>query len=70
MIDTPSLAGEETLFDKINNESEIGLNSNDYTKSEILEAALTQSKTLDEIMDDWNARWTEAQEKFDVEIYE
>ncbi len=62
--------GEEDLFDDVNNESEVGLNNSDYPDCEILEAALTGSATLDEIMDEWNAKWTAAQESLGVEIYE
>jgi len=68
VVDTPSLVGEETLFTDINNESEVGINADPQTKSAILEAALTGAKTLDEIMADWNAKWTKAQEKYNAEI--
>jgi len=60
--------GEEDLFDKVNNESECGLNSDDYPDCCILEAALTGSQTLDEIMDEWNAKWSRAQESLGVEV--
>ena len=62
IIDNPPLEGEEELFNNINNESEIGLNSSNDPKLAIVEAALLQSKTLDEIMDEWNEKWTSAQE--------
>lgn len=60
--------GEEDLFDKVNNESECGLNSDDYPDCNILECALTGSKTLDEIMAEWNEKWTRAQESLGVEV--
>lgn len=60
--------GEEDLFDDVNNESEVGINNNDYPDCEILEAALYGSKTLDELMDEWNAKWTAAQESLHVEV--
>lgn len=63
VIDSPAAEGEEDLFGDINNESEVGLNSDNYPDSQILEYALTGEMTLDEIMADWNERWTAAQEK-------
>ena len=66
--ETPALEGEEDLFDEINNESEVGINNNDYPDCEILEAALYGSKSLDEIMNTWNEKWTAAQESKGVEV--
>ena len=68
VVDSPALPGEETLFTDINNESELGLNVDNIPVSNILEAALTKSKTLDEIMAEWNQKWTAAQEKYNAEI--
>lgn len=68
VVDNPSPVGEETLFTDINNESEVGLNTDNKPDSDILEAALTGSKTLDDIMAEWNAKWAKAQEKFNSEI--
>lgn len=68
VIDNPAPAGEETYFNDINNESEVGLNSDNYPDSAILEHALTQDKTLDDIMAEWNAQWSAAQEKVGVSV--
>ena len=68
IVDNPAFDGEEDLFGDINNESEVGLNTDDYPDQAILEAALTKSKTLDEIMAEWNQKWSAAQEKFGVEV--
>lgn len=62
VIDNPAPAGEESLYNDINNESELALNIANEPVQAIVEAALTGSQTLDEIMDDWNAKWTAAQE--------
>ncbi|EET60744.1 ABC transporter, solute-binding protein [Marvinbryantia formatexigens DSM 14469] len=70
LADNPAHEGEETLFNDINNESEVGINNNDYPDCEILEAALYGSSTLDELMADWNEKWTAAQELYEVEIIE
>lgn len=66
----PPPEGEEDLFDEVNNQSEVGINNNDYTKSTILEAALTGSQTLDSIMDEWNQKWSDAQQLLGVEVYQ
>lgn len=68
VANNPAPAGEEDLFDKLNNESEVGLNSDDYPDAHIVEAALTGSETLDQIMDDWNAKWSRAQNSLGVEV--
>ena len=66
----PPPEGEEDLFDEVNNQSEVGINNNDYTKSTILEAALTGNQTLDSIMDEWNQKWSDAQQLLGVEVYQ
>lgn len=63
VIDNPAPEGEETLFDDINNDSELSLNSDNYHVANIVEAALAGSPTLDEIMEEWNEKWTAAQEE-------
>lgn len=60
--------GEETLFDDINNESEVGINNNDYPDCAIVEAALYKTQTLEQVMDEWNEKWTNAQKSLEVEI--
>ena len=64
----PAIEGEETLFDDVNNESEVGINNNDYPDCEILESALYGTKDLDTLMAEWNAKWTAAQESLGVDI--
>lgn len=70
VIDNPAPAGEETLFNDINTESELGLNSENTHVQRVVEAAMDQSETMNDIADDWNANWTAAQEKFNVQIIE
>lgn len=67
LTEAPVPEGEEDLFNDINNDSEVGLNSSPDGPSKIVEAALAGSPTLDEIMEDWNARWTASQDKYGVE---
>ena len=70
LADNPAKAGEETLFNDVNNESEVGINNDDYPDCQILEAALYGSSTLDDIMADWNEKWSDAQESFGIEVNE
>ena len=58
----------EDLFDKVNLQSECGINNDDYPDQQILEAALTGSRTLDDLMDEWNQKWSSAQETLGVEV--
>lgn len=68
IIDNPAPEGEEDLFTNVNNDSEVGLNTDNIPDCEILEHALAGDMTLDEIMAEWNAKWTQGQEDNDVEI--
>ena len=52
LSDNPAAEGEETLFNDVNNESEVGINNDDYPDCAILEAALYKQKTLDEVMEE------------------
>ena len=70
IVDNSAPEGEETLFQEVNNESEVGINNNDYPDCEILESALYGTKTLDELMDEWNTKWSGAQESLGVEVWE
>lgn len=62
------MKGEESLYDDIRMKAEVL--SGDYPVSEVLEAALYGTKSLDDMMAEWNQKWTEAQESFEVEVTE
>ncbi|MCL2034078.1 MAG: ABC transporter substrate-binding protein [Oscillospiraceae bacterium] len=64
VADAPAKAGEEDLFVNINVDSEVSLNMDNQHVISIVEAALTGSATLDDLMADWNARWTASQQKY------
>lgn len=65
VVDKPAKTGEEALFGNINTESELGLNSNYAHVSKLVEEAENKNgKSLDAMMDDWNQKWTKAQEKY------
>ena len=63
VVDAPATAENDGLFDLLSNESEIVLYG-DTEKVRIVEAALgTSGETFEEIMADWNERWTTAQQE-------
>jgi ABC-type glycerol-3-phosphate transport system substrate-binding protein len=68
VIDNPSPAGEETYFNDLNSESEIGLNNDPTHVSHVLESALDGSATLDDITNEWNTKWTAAQDKYSITV--
>jgi ABC-type glycerol-3-phosphate transport system substrate-binding protein len=69
LADDPAVAGEETLLNELNSESELAINAGGNTKvQEIIEHAFNGDKDFDEIMAAWNEAWTEAQEAKNVEI--
>jgi raffinose/stachyose/melibiose transport system substrate-binding protein len=61
--DNPPKAEDIGVFDELNSESELFLGKYPE-KARICEAAMGQTKeTFDDIMNDWNKRWTAAQKK-------
>ena len=67
--DTPAVAGEETLLNDMNAETELRFNAGGDAKiQEIIEHGFNGTKTFDEIMEDWNERWTDAQDYLGVEV--
>ena len=69
VADAPALAGEETLMNELNSESELALNAGGNTKVQaIVEHAFNGDESFDDIMNEWNEAWSEAQESLGVEI--
>lgn len=67
--DEPALEGEEDYLNELNSDSELNINNGGNSKiMELIEHAANGDKTFDEIMADWNAAWTNAQESAGVEI--
>lgn len=66
LSDAAAREGEENLYDDVRNSAEVL--SGDYPVSTVLEAALYGSESLDDLMDEWNAKWTAAQESCGAEI--
>ena len=69
VADAPALAGEETLMNELNSESELALNAGGNTKVQaIVEHAFNGDESFDDIMNEWNEAWSEAQASLGVEI--
>ena len=69
--DTLAVEGEETLLNDMNAETELRFNAGGDAKiQEIIEHGFNGTKTFDEIMDDWNERWSDAQDYLDVRVDE
>jgi ABC-type sugar transport system, periplasmic component len=67
--DTPAPAGKEDDLNKINTESELMINQAGNTKlQEIVEHAVNKDKSFDDIMAEWNQKWTDAQASVGVEV--
>ena len=66
LTNNAAVKGEEDLYDKITNDAEV-LSGNDPV-CEVLEGALYGNATLDDIMNEWNDKWTSAQESNGVEV--
>ena len=69
--DEPAVAGEEDLLNELNMESELNINNGGNTKiQEIIEHASNGDMEFDEIMAQWNALWSDAQDSCGVEVNE
>ncbi len=69
VADAPAVAGEETLLNDLNSESELAINAGGNTKiQQIVENAFNGTKDFDEIMADWNEAWSDAQKALGVEV--
>ena len=62
VVNAPAAAGEENLWNDINNSSELGINVSGAIPKEIVESAVSGTKTMDEMVSEWNEKWTAAQE--------
>ena len=66
--DNAAKEGEENLYDDIRNTAEVL--SGDQPVMDVLQAALYNERSLDDLMKEWNEKWTSAQESYSVEITE
>ena len=68
VVDKPAPAGEETYLNDINTKSELGINMENTHVQRIVEAALDNTETMEEIVKEWNARWSAAQADVGVTV--
>ncbi|WP_455717064.1 ABC transporter substrate-binding protein [Anaerosporobacter sp.] len=67
--DDPAVKGEEDLLNALNADSDLMVSAGGNTKvQQIIEHAANKTMTFDEIMAEWNAKWTAAQESNSVEV--
>ena len=69
--DEPAVEGEEDLLNALNADSELNINNGGNDKIQaIIEHAANGDESFDDIMNEWNQKWTDAQESEGVEITE
>lgn len=66
VVNNPAKEGEENLFSEINNDSELGINVSGAIATKIVEEAVSGKATMKEMSDEWNEKWTAAQEKHGI----
>lgn len=67
VVNNPAAAGEENLFNDINNDSELGINVSEAVPTQIVEEAISGTKTMEDMSAEWNEKWTAAQKSNGVE---
>lgn len=67
VVNNPAAAGEENLYNDINNDSELGINVSGAVPKQIVEEAVAGTKTMEEMSEEWNEKWTAAQKSNGVE---
>ena len=66
--DTPSKSGEEDVYTNVNNDSKLSISGDNGARGQaIVEAAMKGSKTMDQIADEYNRAWSDAQAKNNVQ---
>lgn len=67
VVNNPAAAGEENLFNDVNNDSELGINVSGAIPTQIVEEAVSGTKTMEDMSAEWNEKWTAAQKSNGVE---
>lgn len=63
VVDEAAVEGEEDLLNNLNSDSGLMVNAGGKLKvQQLIEHAANGDETFDEVMDEWNSAWTEAQE--------
>ena len=69
VADEPAVEGEEDLLNALNADSELGINAGGNLKvQKIIESAANGDMAFDDIMDEWNSAWTNAQKRNNVSV--
>ncbi|MCR4739706.1 MAG: ABC transporter substrate-binding protein [Lachnospiraceae bacterium] len=69
LSDQDAIAGEETLLNDMNAESELSINAGGNDKvQKIVESGVTGSESFDDLMAEWTQKWNDAQEELGVEV--
>lgn len=64
VMEVQAVDGEENIFSLINEASGMGLDGDDGHVKRVIDSARNHSETYDEIVADWNAAWTRAQQQY------
>lgn len=69
VTDEPAIAGEEKFLDELNTESELSINADGGVRGQaMVVSAANGTETLEEILAEWDAQWTAAQEELEIEV--
>lgn len=67
VVDNPATEENQGLFDRISNESEVGLYSLQKEKQRIVDSALGKTnESFDDIMADWNKKWARTVDSYNA----
>lgn len=69
LVDEPAVEGEEDLLNALNADSELMVCAGGNDKvQELIEHAANKDMSFDDLMNEWNQKWSDAQEANDVEV--
>ena len=69
--DEPALEGEEDYLNQLNSESELNVSNGGNDKIQaIIEHAANGDMSFDDIMAEWNQKWSDAQESLGIDVTE
>ncbi|RKI30059.1 extracellular solute-binding protein [bacterium 1xD8-6] len=69
VVNKAAAAGEETLFNDVNNDSELGINVSGAIPKQIVEEAIKKDgMEMKDMVKEWNEKWTTAQENHDIKF--
>lgn len=63
VVNSPAPDADVNLFNDVNNDSELGINVSGAVPTQIVEEATSGTKSMEDMVNEWNEKWTSAQEK-------